>query len=72
MPTIAWRLIALPSVLLALLLLPYGRFVMRRFARRSRARALRQLVRRVLRPPHARRLRSYLAITLFALRANGA
>ena len=45
---------------------------MKRFARRSRARAIRQLVRRTLAPPHARGILYFWKVTLLTLTVNAA
>jgi len=45
---------------------------MKRFARRSRARALRQLVRRALAPPHARGILYLWKVTLLTPTVNTA
>jgi hypothetical protein len=45
---------------------------MKRFARRSRARAIRQLVRRALSPPHARGILSIWKFTALTLTFNAA
>ena len=45
---------------------------MKRFAKRSRARAIRQLVRRALAPPHARGILSFWKATLLTLSVNAA
>lgn len=45
---------------------------MKRFARRSRARAIRQLVRRALALPHGRGILSFWKLTLLTLTVNPA
>jgi hypothetical protein len=45
---------------------------MKRFARRSRARAIRQLVRRALSPPHAGGILSLFKLTAVTLTFNAA
>jgi hypothetical protein len=45
---------------------------MKRFARRSRARAIRQLVRRALAPPHAHGILYFWKVTLLTLTVNAA
>lgn len=45
---------------------------MKRFARRSRARAIRQLVRRALAPPHAGRILDFWKVTVLTLTVNAA
>ena len=45
---------------------------MKRFARRSRARAIRQLVKRALAPPHARGILYFWKATLLTLTVNAA